>query len=91
MKIKEKLQKIKSKLSGFKSSAMTLALTPALAIPGFCTEGASSTYFDVTAATVEPVTNAITSGLTTLIPIGIGIMATFIGIALIKRVIYSFL
>lgn len=95
MKIKEKLQKIKSKLSGLKSGAMTLALTlaltSALAIPGFCSEGATGTYFDVTAATVEPVTNAITSGLTTLIPIGIGIMATFIAIALIKRVIYSFL
>lgn len=92
MKIKEKLQKIKSKLLSAKSAVLTLALTPAIAVQGFCSEGASSgTYFDVTAATVAPVTDAITSGLTTLIPIGIGIMATFIAIALIKRVIYSFL
>lgn len=41
--------------------------------------------------TVSPVTNAINSGLNTLVPIGIGIMGTFIGIALIKRVIYTFL
>lgn len=47
--------------------------------------------FAITADTVKPVTDAINSGLTTLIPIGIGIMGTFIGISLIKRVIYTFL
>lgn len=47
--------------------------------------------YTVTAETVAPVTSAISSGLTTLMPIGIGIMATFIGISIIKRVIYSFL
>ena len=47
--------------------------------------------YTVTAETVAPVTAAISSGLTTLMPIGIGIMATFIGISIIKRVIYSFL
>ena len=47
--------------------------------------------FTITADTVAPVTNAINSGLNTLIPIGVGIMATFIGISLIKRVIYTFL
>lgn len=52
---------------------------------------ASVSAFTITADTVEPVTNAINSGLTTLVPIGIGIMGTFIGIALIKRIIYTFL
>ena len=47
--------------------------------------------FSISASTVEPVTNAINSGLSTLVPIGIGIMGTFIGIALIKRIIYTFL
>lgn len=47
--------------------------------------------FVITGALVEPVTEAISSGLTTLVPIGIGIMATFIGISLIKRIVYSFL
>lgn len=47
--------------------------------------------FSITANTVAPVTNAINSGLSTLVPIGIGIMGTFIGIGLIKRVIYTFL
>lgn len=47
--------------------------------------------FTITADTVSPVTTAINSGLNTLVPIGIGIMGTFIGIALIKRVIYTFL
>lgn len=52
---------------------------------------ASVSAFTITADTVKPVTNAINSGLTTLVPIGIGIMGTFIGIALIKRIIYTFL
>lgn len=47
--------------------------------------------FTITAELVEPVTTAISSGLTTLVPIGLGIMATFIGIGLIPRIIYKFL
>ena len=47
--------------------------------------------YTVTADSVAPITTAISSGLTTLMPIGIGIMATFIGISIIKRVIYTFL
>lgn len=50
-----------------------------------------SRLFTITAETLAPVTDAISSGLTTLIPIGIGIMATFIGISLIPRIIYKFL
>lgn len=46
---------------------------------------------EITATLVKPITDAINSGLTTLVPIGIGIMGTFIGISLIKRVIYTFL
>lgn len=47
--------------------------------------------FTVTAETVQPVVSAINSALNTLIPIGIGIMGTFIAVSLIKRVIYTFL
>lgn len=47
--------------------------------------------FAITAELVKPVTDAISSGLTTLVPIGIGVMATFIGISLIPRIIYKFL
>lgn len=47
--------------------------------------------FVITAETVAPVTDAIASGLTTLLPIGLGIMATMIGISLIPRIIYKFL
>ena len=35
--------------------------------------------FAITADLVQPVVNAINSGLTTLVPIGLGVMATFIG------------
>lgn len=47
--------------------------------------------FEITSNLVQPITNAINSGLTTLVPIGIGIMATFVGISLIPRIIYKFL
>lgn len=47
--------------------------------------------FAITSELVEPITTALSSGLTTLVPIGIGIMATFIGISLIPRIIYKFL
>lgn len=49
------------------------------------------TPFEITADTVAPVTNAINDGLDVLVPIGVGIMGTFIGIHLIKRLIYTFL
>lgn len=47
--------------------------------------------FAITAELVKPITDAISSGLTTLVPVGLGIMATFIGISLIPRIIYKFL
>lgn len=47
--------------------------------------------FAVTAELVKPITDALSSGLATLVPVGITIMATFIGISLIPRVVYKFL
>ena len=47
--------------------------------------------FTITAELVKPITDAISSGLTVLVPIGLGVMATFIGIGLIPRIIYKFL
>lgn len=47
--------------------------------------------FTITAELVKPVTDAIQSGLTVLVPVGLGVMATFIGIGLIPRIIYKFL
>lgn len=47
--------------------------------------------FTITAELVKPITDALSSGLGTLVPVGIGIMATFIGISLIPRIIYKFL
>lgn len=52
---------------------------------------ASVTSFEVSTETVQPILDAINSGLSTLVPIGIGIMGTFVGISLIKRVIFTFL
>jgi len=53
--------------------------------------GSTITYFQVTEAMVQPLVNAINSGLTTMMPIGITCLASFIGINVVKRVIYSFI
>ena len=47
--------------------------------------------FAITSELVKPISDANSSGLTTLVPIGIGIMAVMIGIGLIPRIIYKFL
>lgn len=49
------------------------------------------TYFTVTQDLIEPLVTTINSGLSTMIPIGLGVMGSFISVSLIKRVIYSFL
>lgn len=46
--------------------------------------------FKVTTELVQPVVTAIDTGLAVLLPVGIGIMATMIGIHLIPRIIYKF-
>lgn len=47
--------------------------------------------FAITTELVQPIKEAIDSGLSTLVPIGIGIMAVMVGISLIPRIIYKFL
>lgn len=51
----------------------------------------SAMDFAITAELVNPIVTTISSGLTTLVPIGITLMAAFIGISLIPRIIYKFL
>ena len=45
----------------------------------------------ISADMLEPITTAITSNLTTLVPIGITILGTMIGVSLIPRIVYKFL
>lgn len=44
----------------------------------------------ITAEMLEPITNAITSNLGVLLPVGIGLMSIMIGVRLIPRIIYRF-
>lgn len=44
----------------------------------------------LTPTLVQPIVDAISDGVTTLIPIGISIMAIMIGVRLIPRIIYKF-
>lgn len=45
----------------------------------------------VTAEMLAPITSALTSNLSTLLPVGITIMGTMIGVSLIPRIVYKFL
>lgn len=45
---------------------------------------------NVTSTMLEPITDAITSNLAVLLPVGITIMGVLIGVALIPRIIYKF-
>lgn len=46
--------------------------------------------FSVTKEMISPVTDAITSSLPVLVPVGIGLMAIMLGVSIIPRVIYKF-
>lgn len=46
--------------------------------------------FTVTTAMLEPLQTAISSGLTTIVPIGLGFFGTLIGIKLIPKIFYQF-
>jgi hypothetical protein len=49
------------------------------------------TPFEWTSAMLEPVVTAINQAMTTVIPIGIGIMGILIGVRVVKRVIFTFM
>lgn len=55
------------------------------------TPATATQFFEITPALLEPITTAISSGLTTLVPIGLVIMGAMVGISLIPRIIYKFL
>ncbi|WP_214659108.1 hypothetical protein [Candidatus Formimonas warabiya] len=44
----------------------------------------------VTAEQLAPITTAVTENLGVLLPVGVGLMAIMIGVALIPRIIYKF-
>lgn len=45
----------------------------------------------ITADMIAPITEAINSALTVLVPAGLGVMGTMVGVGLIPRIIYKFL
>ena len=46
---------------------------------------------ELTSVMLQPITDAITTNLGVLLPVGLGIMGTMIGISLIPRIVYKFL
>lgn len=45
----------------------------------------------VTATMLEPITTALSSNLEVILPVGVGLMGTMIGVGLIPRLVYKFL
>lgn len=45
----------------------------------------------ITADMLAPITEALTQNLSVILPVGMGIMGTMIGVGLIPRLIYKFL
>lgn len=45
----------------------------------------------ISAEMLAPITEALTSNLNVILPVGMGIMGTMIGVGLIPRLIYKFL
>lgn len=45
----------------------------------------------ITADMLAPITDALTQNLSVILPVGMGIMGTMIGVGLIPRLIYKFL
>lgn len=45
----------------------------------------------ITADMLQPITTTLESNLNVLLPVGIGIMGTMIGVGLIPRIVYKFL
>lgn len=65
------------------------------AVSAFAADGdvaaSGGSAYKFTSSTLAPLTNAINDSLDQLIPVGITLMATMIGISLIRRVVYSFI
>lgn len=45
----------------------------------------------ITAEMLAPITTTLETNLAVLVPVGIGIMGTMIGVGLIPRIVYKFL
>lgn len=85
--------KVKNFVSRHKglTSAVTVGTSAmALAVPSFA-ETTTAPLVNVTADMLSPITESITSNLTTLLPVGITIMGIMIGVSLIPRIVYKFL
>lgn len=45
----------------------------------------------ISAEMLQPITEALSSNLNVILPVGMGVMGTMIGVSLIPRLIYKFL
>lgn len=48
------------------------------------------TMLPITSEMLAPITSAVANNLSTLLPVGIGLMAIMLGVSLIPRIIWKF-
>lgn len=88
-KINEGMASFKTRMSGKALAASSMCATM-LATTGITAFAQSPPTFALTEDMFKPLTDGITSNLAVVLPIGLGIFAIFIGIAIIPRVISKF-
>lgn len=65
-------------------------MSTALALATVTADKGGGVLHMITAEMLGPITTAVTSNATAIIPVGIGIMGVMIGVSLIPRLIYKF-
>ncbi len=84
------MNKFKSFVLRHKLSFATACATAVAACPTLAAEGVSGSGY-IQSAWISDLLPNISADVSTMMPVGIGIMALFIGIGLIPRIIYKFM
>lgn len=88
-KVTEFLKSRKGKVMGVVTA--TVAASLPVTASAAETSGGSITYWSISEGMLDPLMNSITNNINAAVPYGLAIMGSFIGINVLKRVLYSFL
>lgn len=90
-KVTEFLKSRKGKVMGVVTAIATVAASLPVTASAAETSGGSITYWSISEGMLDPLMNSITNNINAAVPYGLAIMGSFIGINVLKRVLYSFL
>lgn len=85
----EAFQENKSKL--FKQMAFMAFMFGVFTLAGVTSFADETPTAVITTDMLSPIVKAVSSNLAVILPVGMGIMGTFIGVKLIPKIIYKFL